>query len=95
LVGACPKKEPNFPLAGAAIGGIASVRLSPPVGIVFRVPVLKRPLLSCLALSPRVSPSSMKVRPSIKRLCENCRIIRRQGVVRVICKNPRHKQKQG
>lgn len=39
--------------------------------------------------------SFMKVRPSIKKICESCRIIRREGVVRIICKNPRHKQRQG
>jgi large subunit ribosomal protein L36 len=27
----------------------------------------------------------MKVRTSVKRICENCKIIRRKGVVRVIC----------
>jgi large subunit ribosomal protein L36 len=37
----------------------------------------------------------MKVRPSIKRRCEHCKIIRRRGVVRVICQNPKHKQRQG
>jgi large subunit ribosomal protein L36 len=37
----------------------------------------------------------MKVRPSVKRRCEKCKIIRRRGVVRVICTNPRHKQRQG
>ncbi len=37
----------------------------------------------------------MKVRPSVKRRCENCKIIKRRGVVRVICTNPRHKQRQG
>ncbi len=37
----------------------------------------------------------MKVRASVKRMCEGCRIIRRHGKVRVICKNPRHKQVQG
>ena len=37
----------------------------------------------------------MKVRPSVKRRCEHCRIIKRKGVVRVICTNPRHKQRQG
>ncbi len=37
----------------------------------------------------------MKVRASVKRMCEHCRIIKRHGVVRVICKNPRHKQRQG
>ena len=36
----------------------------------------------------------MKVRASIRRICEQCRIIRRGGKVRVICKNPRHKQVQ-
>jgi large subunit ribosomal protein L36 len=37
----------------------------------------------------------MKVNPSVKRLCRDCRIIKRHGVVRVICKNPRHRQRQG
>ena len=37
----------------------------------------------------------MKVRPSIKKICDKCKIIRRRGVLRVICTNPRHKQRQG
>lgn len=37
----------------------------------------------------------MKVRASVKRLCKDCKIIRREGVLRVICSNPRHKQRQG
>ncbi len=37
----------------------------------------------------------MKVRSSVKRICENCKIIRRKGKVLVICTNPRHKQRQG
>jgi large subunit ribosomal protein L36 len=37
----------------------------------------------------------MKVRASIKRMCNNCRVVRRKGVLRVICKNARHKQRQG
>jgi len=37
----------------------------------------------------------MKVKSSVKRMCENCKIIRRKGVVRVICTNPKHKQRQG
>jgi len=37
----------------------------------------------------------MKVRPSVKKICDDCKIIRRKGVVRVICKNPKHKQRQG
>ncbi len=37
----------------------------------------------------------MKVRPSVKKICEKCKVIRRNGVVRVICTNARHKQRQG
>ncbi|MFT5225766.1 MAG: large subunit ribosomal protein L36 [Polaribacter sp.] len=38
----------------------------------------------------------MKVRASVKKLCKNCKIIRRNGAVRVICAaDPRHKQRQG
>ncbi|MFC1721325.1 50S ribosomal protein L36 [Patescibacteria group bacterium] len=37
----------------------------------------------------------MKVKTSVKKRCEQCKVIRRKGVVRVICKNPRHKQRQG
>ncbi len=37
----------------------------------------------------------MKVRTSVKRICERCKIVRRRGVVRVICTNLRHKQRQG
>lgn len=37
----------------------------------------------------------MKVRPSVKKICDKCKVIKRTGVVRVICTNPRHKQRQG
>ncbi|MXS85001.1 50S ribosomal protein L36 [Nitrosomonas sp. HPC101] len=37
----------------------------------------------------------MKVRASIKRICRNCKIIKRHGVIRVICVDARHKQRQG
>ena len=37
----------------------------------------------------------MKVRASVRRICENCKIVRRKGDVRVICAEKRHKQKQG
>ncbi|PJB77922.1 MAG: 50S ribosomal protein L36 [Acidobacteria bacterium CG_4_9_14_3_um_filter_49_7] len=37
----------------------------------------------------------MKARPSVKKICRDCKIIRRKGVVRVICKNGKHKQRQG
>ena len=46
----------------------------------------------------------MKVRPSVKPICEKCnvkpicekcKIIKRKGRVMVICENPKHKQRQG
>ncbi|MCD6335661.1 MAG: 50S ribosomal protein L36 [Candidatus Latescibacterota bacterium] len=37
----------------------------------------------------------MKVKSSVKKRCSDCRIVRRKGVVRVICRVPRHKQRQG
>jgi len=37
----------------------------------------------------------MKVRASVKKMCVKCKIVRRRGVLRVICSNPRHKQRQG
>jgi large subunit ribosomal protein L36 len=39
--------------------------------------------------------TEMKVRPSVKQICEKCKVIRRHGRVMVICENPRHKQRQG
>ena len=38
---------------------------------------------------------AMKVRPSVKKICEKCKIIKRKGRVMVICENPKHKQRQG
>jgi len=37
----------------------------------------------------------MKVRPSVKKICAKCMVVRRRGVVRIICANVRHKQRQG
>jgi len=37
----------------------------------------------------------VKVKPSVKRICNKCRVIRRHGRVMVICADPRHKQRQG
>ncbi len=37
----------------------------------------------------------MKVRPSVKKICEKCKIIKRKGKIMVICENPKHKQRQG
>ena len=37
----------------------------------------------------------MKIRASVKKICENCRLIRRKGKILIICSNPKHKQRQG
>jgi len=37
----------------------------------------------------------MKVRASVKRRCNKCKVIRRKGAVRIICSNPKHAQRQG
>ncbi|MBR2651346.1 50S ribosomal protein L36 [bacterium] len=37
----------------------------------------------------------MKVRASVKPICKDCKIVKREGVVRVICKIKKHKQRQG
>ena len=36
-----------------------------------------------------------QVRSSVKPICEKCKIIKRKGSIRVICENPKHKQRQG
>lgn len=44
----------------------------------------------------RNSEANMKVRASVKPICEHCKVVKRRGVIRIICKkNPRHKQRQG
>ena len=38
----------------------------------------------------------MKVRPSVKPICDKCKVIKRNDKVMIICsKYPKHKQKQG
>ncbi|CAO80979.1 50S ribosomal subunit protein L36 [Candidatus Cloacimonas acidaminovorans str. Evry] len=38
----------------------------------------------------------MKVKASVKKICKDCKIIKRNGIIRVICSsNPKHKQRQG
>ena len=37
----------------------------------------------------------VKVRASVKPICEKCKVIRRKGSIRIICENPKHKQRQG
>ncbi|MFH1888856.1 MAG: 50S ribosomal protein L36 [Candidatus Omnitrophota bacterium] len=37
----------------------------------------------------------MKVKASVRKICDRCKIIKRKGIVRVICSKPKHKQRQG
>ena len=39
--------------------------------------------------------TKVKVRSSVKKMCAKCKVVRRRGVVRVICPNQKHKQRQG
>ena len=38
---------------------------------------------------------TMQVRSSVKPMCEKCKVIKRKGSIRIICENPKHKQRQG
>ena len=44
---------------------------------------------------PKDGTQNMKVQPSVKKICDKCKVIRRNGRVMVICENLRHKQRQG
>jgi large subunit ribosomal protein L36 len=37
----------------------------------------------------------MKVKPSVKKICQKCKTVKRKGRIFVICENPKHKQRQG
>ena len=46
--------------------------------------------------TPTPPGAPVKVRSSVKPICEHCKVIKRNGVIRIICKrNPKHKQRQG
>ncbi|HNW71813.1 MAG TPA: 50S ribosomal protein L36 [Candidatus Paceibacterota bacterium] len=36
----------------------------------------------------------MKIRSTVKKICDNCKMVKRKRHLRVICTNPKHKQKQ-
>lgn len=62
---------------------------------------LKCQMLSIVWLKGRVPVTGMcvqnvmKVRASVRKICDNCRLIRRKRIVMVICTNQKHKQRQG
>ena len=37
----------------------------------------------------------MKVRPSVKPICDKCKVTKRKGRVVITCENPKLKQRQG
>ena len=37
----------------------------------------------------------MKVRASVKKMCPKCKVIKRKGIIRIICEVKKHKQRQG
>jgi large subunit ribosomal protein L36 len=45
--------------------------------------------------TPGRRTADVKVQPSVKKICDKCKVIRRHGRVMVICENLRHKQRQG
>ena len=52
--------------------------------------------ITCLqAVKTKNKGLSMKVRASVKKMCDKCKIVKRRGVVRVICETKKHKQRQG
>ena len=51
--------------------------------------------LVVLRAGPMSKGTPLKVKPSVKPICDKCKVIRRHGRVMVICDNPRHKQRQG
>lgn len=46
-------------------------------------------------MAPIDKEKDMRVRASVKKICRNCKMVKRRGVLRVICNDPRHKQRQG
>jgi large subunit ribosomal protein L36 len=56
---------------------------------------LNRAKLGVLRTEKRELRIVMKVRASVKKICDKCKVIHRKGVVRVICVNTKHKQRQG
>jgi large subunit ribosomal protein L36 len=76
-------------LSGVLLAGEANSRCEPILDqVAAAVPAAR-------AGSPDQPKGIMKVRPSVKPMCEKCKIIRRHGAVLVICQNKRHKQRQG
>ena len=74
--------------------GLAGLISTPALGIFKGYPRIKSPQ-RCGDVCTSIG-AFVKVRSSVKPICEHCKVIKRQGVVRIICsRNPKHKQRQG
>jgi large subunit ribosomal protein L36 len=82
-----PNRRPGIPLLYCAFGSRARV------GVDDALEWGKGPNRPQSSLWGQENP--MKVRPSVRKMCEKCKVIRRGGKVIIICSNPRHKQRQG
>ncbi|GAA6061731.1 hypothetical protein JCM10212_000464 [Sporobolomyces blumeae] len=57
---------------------------------------LKRPEVATAPSTTTEAKRGMKVRSSIKKFCEGCKIVKREGTLFVLCsRDPKHKQRQG
>ena len=54
-----------------------------------------RPLDRDKSIEMKGGYARMKVRSSVKPICEKCKVIKRKGRIMIICENPKHKQRQG
>ena len=46
-------------------------------------------------LTSRAKRANYESQSVVKKICDKCKVVRRRGVVRVICTNQKHKQRQG
>ncbi len=59
------------------------------------MPVMRKQDMAEAAAGVRKGGFAVKVRSSVKPICEKCKVIKRKGSIRIICENPKHKQRQG
>ena len=81
--------------AGAAVRNFVRLRPGDRVGVELSARDQDPWPDSRMLISSRTQRKAMKVRASVKVMCDKCKIVHREGVVRVICTNPKHKQRQG
>ena len=64
-------------------------------GVASSTATSNQPTIAVAARAERRRRNAMKVKPSVKKICDKCKVIRRHGRIMVICENVRHKQRQG